>query len=412
MSENEQLSGPGVSRETSEPEIGAPTKPSSRDHLKSAPQLLRGEEPQRNEGASVSDESERYGARGDEVTPEQQMLYDIIDRSMTKTQKRSDGEGPEDPAPPQEEPEGEQQDSPPPPQKNKPSSFYVYLAVLFGAAFLMLLLAYFVQQRNNDAVRYDLELLTASRQELLEQIKGLEKERDQLQEDLKGQKEQTTDAEEAQDWLGKKLEESQKDLLRMTSWYDNAHTLDRLEQFVRDRDYLMAGTVVVESDVMFNRNTSVYTSVDTWLYLTPVNEKRYLDLKEQLFQKSGFMTLTQEGDGSGYTPGMPTFEKDAFQQEELDTAQALWYIIRNYAIAPDFAAIRLQDCYERLTQNRGLFRPSTMELLEEIKEDLIAQELVTEEDGELISNVSFAVQEDGFEPLVDPVDPTKIPLGK
>ncbi len=412
MSENEQLSGPGVSRETSEPEIGAPTKPSSRDPLKSAPQLLRGEEPQRNEGASVSDESERYGARGDEVTPEQQMLYDIMDRSMDKSQKEPAGEDPENPAPPQEEPEREQQAPPPPPQKNKPSSFYVYLAVLFGAAFLMLLLAYFVQQRNADATKDDLRLVTASREELMEQIKELEEERDQLQEDLRGQKRLTTDAEEGQDWLGKQLENSREDLLQMTSWYDNAHTLDCLERFIRDRDYLMAGTVVVESDVMFNRNTSVYTSVDTWRYLTPANEKRYLELKEELYRKSGFMTLTQEGDGSGYVPGVPIFEKDAFSQEELRNARFLWFIVRSYAIDPDWSADFLADHYGTLTENSGLFKPSTMELLEEIKEDLIAQELVTEEDGELISNVSFAVQEDGFEPLVDPVDPTKIPLGK
>ena len=65
--------------------------------------------------------------------------------------------------------------------KNKRSSFYVYLVVLFGAAFLMLLLAYFVQRRNNEtaisALRSTMDL---SREELMEEIKGLEKEREEL----------------------------------------------------------------------------------------------------------------------------------------------------------------------------------------------------------------------------------------
>ena len=131
----------------------------------------------------------------DEITPEQQMLYDIIDRSMAKSQKRPDGEGPEDPAPPQEEPEREQQDAPPPPQKNKPSSFYVYLAVLFGAAFLMLLLAYFVQQRNNETAQSDLRSwFSASRQELLDEIEGLEEEKQELLAEKKALQAQLSDA--------------------------------------------------------------------------------------------------------------------------------------------------------------------------------------------------------------------------
>lgn len=66
------------------------------------------------------------------------------------------------------------------PEKNRRSSVYIYLAVLFGAAFLMLLLAYFVQLRNNAAVQDDLRSTTASREELLEDIKQLEEETSQL----------------------------------------------------------------------------------------------------------------------------------------------------------------------------------------------------------------------------------------
>ena len=66
----------------------------------------------------------------------------------------------------------------PHPPNGKRSSFYVYLAVLFGAAFLMLLLAYFVQRRNNEtaisALRSTMDL---SREELMEEIQGLEEEK-------------------------------------------------------------------------------------------------------------------------------------------------------------------------------------------------------------------------------------------
>lgn len=85
----------------------------------------------------------------------------------------------------------------PHPPNGKRSSFYVYLAVLFGAAFLMLLLAYFVQRRNNEtaisALRSTMDL---SREELMEEIQGLEKEKlglegqiTQLEEQLKQEQE-------------------------------------------------------------------------------------------------------------------------------------------------------------------------------------------------------------------------------
>lgn len=366
-------------------------------------------------GADVSRETlgstEPENEATEEITREQQMLYDIMDRSMAKSQERQAGENTEDPAPPQEEPEEEQQDSPPPPQKNKPSSFYVYLAVLFGAAFLMLLLAYFVQQRNNATAMDDLRMTsTASRQELLEQIQELEEKRDWLQNAYDLQRERNDRVDEQNKSLQERSDQYWEDLIRMTTWYDNAYTLDCLERFVRDRDYLMAAIIVFTQDGMFNRNTSAYSS-GGWEYLTPANEKRYLELREELDRKSGIMTLTQEGDGSGYPPGLPRIAPGVFTEEELDAAQHLWAVIRNYAIAPDWAAEMLTIHYDSILEqeNKKLFKPSTMELLEEVKEDLIAQGLVTEENGVLTANVSLDESEDGiWESLHS--DPTKVIL--
>lgn len=85
--------------------------------------------------------------------------------------------------------------------RNKRSSFYVYLAVLFGAAFLMLLLAYFVQRRNNETAQSDLRSsFSATRQELLDEIEGLEEEKAALEE-------QTDQLQEERDDLEKQLDE-------------------------------------------------------------------------------------------------------------------------------------------------------------------------------------------------------------
>ena len=66
-------------------------------------------------------------------------------------------------------------------RRSKRSAVYLYLLVLFGAAFLMLLLAYFVQRRNNNDLRDSMNL---SREELLDEIKDLEDQKDALSEEL------------------------------------------------------------------------------------------------------------------------------------------------------------------------------------------------------------------------------------
>ncbi len=109
-------SGADVSRETSGSETGAPTKPSSGF-------VGRGGARERGE-LSPQAEAEPSELCPDEITPEQQMLYDIIDSSMAEVRKKSAGDtAPGDPSPPQEEPELEQQVPPaPPPEKNPAAS--------------------------------------------------------------------------------------------------------------------------------------------------------------------------------------------------------------------------------------------------------------------------------------------------
>lgn len=291
------------------------------------------------------------------------------------------------------------EDSPsPPPAAEKPllaERLLPWLCALLGGAVLALVLCG-VQLFSVNA---RLDGLQATVEEI-RTVDEVREENEKLQSAYDSQQEQNKSLQEAYD-------QSQGDLYRMTVWYDNDYTLNYLEQFLHNRDYLMAGAVVVDSDVMFNRNTPIYTSVDTWQYLTPANEKRYLELKKELFQESGFMmALTQEEDGSGYVSGVPIINPDAFGQEERDAAQSLWRAVRNYAIAPDGAAQELAAHYDSLREwgDQGLFKASTMEVLEQLKDDLICRGLLEEdEDGTLTQVVFYG--EGG------PVDPTKISLG-
>ena len=78
--------------------------------------------------------------------------------------------------------EGDGKTSPAAGSMSKRSSVYLYLLILFGAAFLLLLLAYFVQQRSSENAISDLrDSMTLSRQELLDEIKDLEGQVEELQ---------------------------------------------------------------------------------------------------------------------------------------------------------------------------------------------------------------------------------------
>ena len=105
----------------------------------------------------------------------------------------------------------------PHPPNGKRSSFYVYLAVLFGAAFLMLLLAYFVQRRNNEtaisALRSTMDL---SREELMEEIQGLEEEKAALEE-------QTDQLQEERDDLEKQLDELRNQHAQLTDDFSDQY---------------------------------------------------------------------------------------------------------------------------------------------------------------------------------------------
>lgn len=133
----------------------------------------------------------------------------------------------------------------PHPPNGKRSSFYVYLAVLFGAAFLMLLLAYFVQRRNNEtaisALRSTMDL---SREELMEEIQGLEEERDGLLASLQEADERQNSLTEQKNELERQLQNTQDSLDE--AWKRNGimTSFAILEQALRNKDYEIAAQQV------------------------------------------------------------------------------------------------------------------------------------------------------------------------
>lgn len=108
-------------------------------------------------------------------------------------------------------------------KKRRGASVFTYLAVLFAAAFLMLLMAYFVQQRNNDAMRLDMQEVLPTiemAQRLQEENQRLEKENTFLQYQSKDQQRQIDHQQEELERIRAQLEDSETENHMLTaSWY-------------------------------------------------------------------------------------------------------------------------------------------------------------------------------------------------
>ncbi len=358
-------------------------------------------------GADVSRETLSHrepekSEAAEEITPEQQMLYDIIDRSMAKSQERQAGENTEDPAPPREEPEQEQQDSPPPPQKNKPSSFYVYLAVLFGAAFLMLLLAYFVQQRNNATAMDDLRMTNnASREELLEDIKALEAERDRLQKEVEYQKGRVTQKNEETERLQSNLENSNS---RWSDQHIQTITLKYfwyIDQFMKNRDYPMAAAAVLFQADSYRETWN--TQVD----INPVQVEQYEAYRQELIDRGYLEERLNISTLDHLSPTNLCFTQkwDPSQNDETAALCNLWCALNGHFVFEDDDAAAqylfyyplgrpetgYQDYVSRLASDFTLEQFQIMK--DELTEDWYITVLV---DGSIIKNYSASQTDERY----------------
>ena len=248
--------------------------------------------------------------------PERTIIDDIIEQGLAG---QAEAAAPAD-SPAQEDPPGREENPPPPPSKNKPSSVYLYLLVMFGAAFLMLLLAYFVQQRNSDAVQDDLELLTASRQELLEQIKGLEEENVQLQADLNREKTQGGKTEEENQNLKEYLASIQTQLTKENNKALAASYLWYVDQFMRDRDYPMAAAAIVFSADPYHGKYE----------RNPAQNQQYQSYRQELIDRGYLQQLDHPQDG-----GTDIYFTDRWNpSQNVDAAKLsiLWCVLEAYFV--------------------------------------------------------------------------------
>lgn len=324
-------------------------------------------------------------------TPEIDMLNDILDRAMPSVSDSPEEEAPDDGAgsnpgaPIPTEPPPEQLA---PPSKTKPSSVYVYLAVLFGAAFLMLLLAYFVQQRNNDAVQDDLELLTASRQELLDNIKTLEEENESLRQNNELLNLRLEQVKEEREALKEQADENYYSTSETNFRIVWNNELNYLERFIGARDWLMAGVVIEAADPWFNERHVEYW--DERFKPTDSQIARYFELREEVLDKGRCMAVERTystEDRSEYTE-RPRLAEDAFAQEDYETAQSLLSVILYYPNSIAIPAGFLLEYFPQASSSleridSGAFKPSTVELYQQVRADVLAAGKQIELNGEL-----------------------------
>lgn len=341
------------------------------------------EKPQRQPDVS----EENVSRETSELTPEQVMLNEILDRAMAKSQTAPEKDG-EQKSPPQEETPAPKKEeaSPSPPEKNKPSSAYIYLAVLFGAAFLMLLLAYFVQQRNNATVQEDLRITTASREELLEDIKALEKERDQLQKEVEYQKSRVAQVTEERDNYQMSMEyansrASDEQILNHTLkyfWY--------ITQFMEHKEYPMAAAAMAFSAEYCRRTWNQQISVN------PAQVEQYEAYRQELIDRGYLEERPTNSTLSSQPPTKLQFTQtwDPSQSDDVATLCILWCALDEHFVEQnDQAAVHHLSLHplgdpesgyqERVERLASQF---TLEQFQIMKDDLTGNKwLVIAEDG-------------------------------
>ena len=347
----------------------------------------------------------------------QETQGDILDEIMGRDpayggQTPSQPEAPAEPGPAPEtppvredsDPKPEQEDKAPP--KNKRSSVYIYLLILFGAAFMLLLMAYFVQMRNNETTISDLrDTMNLSREELMEQIETLEQEKADLQTLLQAmggeQEKQKTEIEELEQDISTYEQYSMRNYWQMNMDI----TLAWLERFCAEEDWLMAAVVVEQGDYLFNpRNTVFHRSPPQSIDLDPtaIQTTRWLELRERVFDNAGYMALWQSntGEDSSDYRERPEIHIDDARKDALDTAKRLFHTLMNYTHSHFVAAADVEAYYnpdgDDWNQLNGQnFSRSTLELLEQMKDELIQKgQLEEAEDGMLTVTDRSAIPDD------------------
>ena len=327
-------------------------------------------------------------------TPGDDLLESIISKSIAQQEAaRNKPDSEESETAPGTPPDGE---APPPPTEdgnkahapNKRTAVYRYLLVLFGAAFILLLLAYFIQQRSSENTISDLrDTMNLSRAELMEEIDGLREENQQ-------QKDTLQELEDARDALEEErdaLEQENQTYSRMveSDGYDRekGQMLAWLERFVRERDYLMAAVGIESFNNWFDWNWK--TPPTSGQPPVPGQQARFRELRQEVLDRSDYLLAERNPRATEENPMLwITLAEDQFGPGEREAARKLWTILyyptdklgpTAYSVQQYYQDAALMDALEN-----GAFRPSTLELLGQLKADLILRGwLAEDEDGGL-----------------------------
>ena len=319
---------------------------------------------------------------------------DILEEIMS----RSDPPKP-DPPPPEDAP-------PPPPAAEKPplaERLLPWLGILLGGAVLALILCgiqLFSVNARLDGLQAAIGEIKAV-DELREENEKLRKENQTLESARKEAEARAEEAEQYVDYLGQQVEwvGMDREKGQMLAW---------LERFVREGDYLMAA-VGIES---FNRWYD-------WNWITPPlggqpplpgQQARFQELRQEVLDRSDYLIAEPNPRATEDNPLLwISLAEDRFGPGEQTAATRLWNILWYSSDQLGTAASDVANFYGdgelMAALESGAFRPSTLTLLEQLKDDLIRRGYLEEDEDGTVTAV-FLYGEHGS------TDLAMVPLGE
>lgn len=326
----------------------------------------------------------------DEKKPPADILDEIMSRSEKPLPSPVSYPPKFDPPPPEDSP-------PPTPAAEKPplaERLLPWLCALLGGAVLAALVLGF----QLFSVNARLDTLTASVGEI-QTVDELRKENDRLKtsvQDMISDQQELLERNDVLEQNVQKVVERSSDLT-YRGVYQNALVL--LERFNRAGDWLMSGTLVERMNSLLNppdQIEGVGLDVITHQNVLPSQRSRYLELREELFDKGGCMVIeswwSNGEDGSVYTE-QPYIREGIYEDADRTAAGRLLTALLYYPIDPGISAPFLAEYFQPDSRNltrlsAGAFQPSTVELFEQMRSDLLAGGFLRESPDGTLSAVN------------------------
>lgn len=319
----------------------------------------------------------------DEKKPPADILDEIMNRSEKPLPFPVSYPPKFDPPPPEETP-------PPAPEEKKPTPaerLLPWLGVLLGGAVLALILCgiqLFSVNARLDGLQAAIGEIKAV-DELREENERLRKENQTLESAQKEAEARAEEAEQYVDYLGQQVEWTDLDREKgqMLAW---------LERFVREGDYLMAAVGIESCNRWYD-----------WNWVTPPlggqpplpgQQTRYQELRQEVLNRSDYLIAEPNPRATEDNPMLwISLAEDKFGPGEQTAAMRLWNILWYSSNQIDVAASDVAHFYGdgelMAALESGAFRPSTLTLLEQLKDDLIRRGCLEEDEDGTVTAVSF-----------------------